>query len=158
MEKSICLSEYKRERYIHPNYTHRELINSAWKKTDKGMKHNNRKRAMVMTFKITGALFVGFIVISSLTASAASASDLLDFKIIKVNEPDLWSKIKNINDIFWANCRGLDIQQSEEFLYAIAKPRLAPDEFGKVKELFEYLPEESYTELFRMLDFCKLVK
>lgn len=58
MEKSIQLSEYHKERNLHPTYTYTELIDSAWIKTDEGIKHINRTARLIQIFQQTGTALI----------------------------------------------------------------------------------------------------
>lgn len=152
MIKSIKFSDYYLERELHPDYNDSQLFNSAWNKTSEGIKYNNRKKTIVKTSQLTCLAVFSFIAISNFTTVVSHASGLIDFKLIKVNEPTLWGKIENINKIFIENCQGLKGGEMTDFLVGISKNRLSPEEFTKVKELYDGLSYEEITSVLKMLN------
>lgn len=151
MYRSVTFTEYRVAKEQNPNKNDSEIFNIAWKETEDGIKYYKRKKVVIKTCQISGIFLASYLCFSAFGQVTAFA-DIVNLRLLKFDNPELFAKIENVATLFRESAKGLNIQQQNSMLEGILKRGLTPEELSVFNTVSEGM------EVKEVLNFFKTIK
>lgn len=151
-EKTITHSEFIYVKSLYPDKNYSEIFDTAWKSSEAGIRYNRNKKIIIScsTFLF---VFTAIFLLSLYNGQAihAYAMDIVDFRLLKLDNPELFAKVEEAGKVFQSNCRGLNVEQQETMLNQILSRVLNADELETLSKSIVGMSPKELINTFKSL-------